>query len=145
MDGGFVQGLWDWTAELPAHFADATFHAAAAIFNFAVRMPDSGAAPNQITVRLDVGTHQGSPETFPMAGFGPGAVESFALAGDYSALGTGVHPLKLALEAFRGTELVGQTTLEVEVLLIDLSDSPFGARWWLPSLATSPRRSGRGC
>ena len=133
-DGGFVQGLLDWTAELPVYFADATFNAAAAIFNFAVRMPDLGTLPDRITVKLDVGTHQGTPQTFPTAGFGAGAVAAFALAGDYSDLATGVHPLKLALQAFRGTELLGQTTLEDQVVLIDLSESGFGVRWWLPSL-----------
>ena len=134
MDGGFVQELLDWTAELPVYFADATFNAAAAIFNFAVRMPDLGASPDRITVKLDVGTHQGVPQTFPTAGLGTGAVTTFAIADDYSDLATGVHPLKLALQAFRGTELLGQTTLEDQTLLIDLSDSSFGVRWWLPSL-----------
>ena len=132
-DGGFTQTLLSSLAELPTYFADATYNAAAAIFNFALHLPQALVAPETITVQMDVGTQTGNSAAF-LNTFQAGETAAFALAGDYTALTTGVYPLKATVKAYRAGQLVGQRTLQDQVVLIDLSESSFGTRWWLPSL-----------
>jgi RHS repeat-associated protein len=97
---------------------------------FQLTLPNDGIVPNSVTARLLIGGAEEASGTWSGTHWTPGSTRQLALAFDALARSTGLYAF--TLEVTRWYPGGPQTQiLSDELVVVNRSNSPFGAGWWL--------------
>lgn len=133
-DAGFTKELSYEGAELPAYYADGTFNPDANIANFKLKLPESAAVPQQLSVEVSVNGTVLGQALHSVAGFAPGSSVAFAVSLNMGVPMEGAQSMQIRVAGLVNGQVIGRRQLNDTLLVINRTQSLFGERWWLPSL-----------